>query len=169
MSPFLWQCQNLCLLSLAFFIDWWVVAPNEFSLTTLSSLMSVKFSVQRFLHWYRLVMAVQMIPHNLIWVSSWHLFAVVQGLSSLILIYTIKVTWCSNNRLLGILGIVSKSPSSWRGPKPLWLTQLSNLWWIPNSVCIGFCIAMKMDSSRRFQRYPSTYMCVSSRLPYTVD
>ena len=26
MSPFSWQCQNLCLLSLAFIIDWRVVA-----------------------------------------------------------------------------------------------------------------------------------------------
>ena len=127
-------------LSLALIIVWRVVAPNEFSLTTISSLMSVKFSVQRFWHCYehRLVMAVQTIPHNLIWVSSWHLFAVVQGLSSFILISTIEVTWSSNNRLLGIAWTVLMSPSSWRGPKPLWLTQFSNLWWIPHLVCIGF-------------------------------
>ena len=28
MSPFSWQCQNLCLLSLAFIIDWRVVYPT---------------------------------------------------------------------------------------------------------------------------------------------
>ena len=29
MSPFSWQCQNLCLLSLAFIINWKVVFSNE--------------------------------------------------------------------------------------------------------------------------------------------
>ena len=29
MSPFSWQCQNLCLLSLVFIIDWRVVAGNS--------------------------------------------------------------------------------------------------------------------------------------------
>ena len=48
-------------------------------------------------------------------------------------------------------------------------TQLSNLWWIPNSVCIGFGPAMKTGSSRRFKRYPTTHMWVSSQLPFTVD
>ena len=48
-------------------------------------------------------------------------------------------------------------------------TQLSNLWLMPNSVCIGFDTAMKTGSSRRFKRYPTTYMWVSSRLPFTVD
>ena len=47
--------------------------------------------------------------------------------------------------------------------------QLSNLWWMPNSVCMGFDNAMKMGSSRRFIRYPTTYVWVSSRLPFTVD
>ena len=45
-------------------------------------------------------------------------------------------------------------------------SQLSNLWWIPNSVCVGFGPAMKMGSSRW---YPTTFMWVSSRLPFTVD
>ena len=48
-------------------------------------------------------------------------------------------------------------------------TQLSNLWWMPNSVRIDFGPAMKMGSSRRLKRYPKTYMWVSSRLPFTVD
>ena len=47
--------------------------------------------------------------------------------------------------------------------------QLSNLWWIPNSVSKGFDAVMKTGSSRRFKRYPSTYMWVSSWLPFTVD
>ena len=45
-------------------------------------------------------------------------------------------------------------------------TQLSKFWQIPNSVRIGFDPAMKMGSSRRFQRYPTTYMWVSSQLPF---
>ena len=49
------------------------------------------------------------------------------------------------------------------------VTQLSNLWRIPNSVRIGFDPAMKMGSSRRFKRYPTTYMWVSSWLPFTMD
>ena len=48
-------------------------------------------------------------------------------------------------------------------------TQLSNLWRIPNSVRIGFGPAMKMGSSRRFKRYPTTYMWVSSQLLFPVD
>ena len=36
-------------------------------------------------------------------------------------------------------------------------TQLSNLWWMPNSVSKGFDTAMKTGSSRRFKRYPTTY------------
>ena len=47
--------------------------------------------------------------------------------------------------------------------------QLSNLWWMPNSVSKGFDTAMKTGSARRFQRYPTTYMWVSSWLPFTVD
>ena len=47
--------------------------------------------------------------------------------------------------------------------------QLSNLWWMPNSVCMGFDTAMKTGSSRRFKRYPTTYIWVSSRLPFTED
>ena len=53
--------------------------------------------------------------------------------------------------------------------KMQWRPQLSNLWWMPNSVSIGFDTAMKTDSSRRFKRYPTTYGWVSSRLPFTVD
>ena len=48
-------------------------------------------------------------------------------------------------------------------------SQLSNLRWMPNSVRIGFGPAMKMGSSRRFKRYPTTYMWVSSWLPFTMD
>ena len=49
------------------------------------------------------------------------------------------------------------------------LTQLSNLWWMPNSVGIGFSPTMKTGSSRRFKRYPTTYRWVSSWIPFTVD
>ena len=45
------------------------------------------------------------------------------------------------------------------------VAQLSNLWWIPNSVSKGFDTAMKTGSSRRFKRYPTTYNWVSSRPP----
>ena len=48
-------------------------------------------------------------------------------------------------------------------------TQLSNLWWMPNSVSKGFDSAMKTGSSRRFKRHPTTYKWVSSWLPFTVD
>ena len=48
-------------------------------------------------------------------------------------------------------------------------TQLSNLWWMSNSDCMGFGTAMKKGSSRRFKRYATTNMWVSSRLPFTVD
>ena len=47
--------------------------------------------------------------------------------------------------------------------------QLSNLWWMPNSVSKGFDIAMKMGSSRRFKRHPTTYRWVSGQLPFTED
>ena len=47
--------------------------------------------------------------------------------------------------------------------------QLSNLWRTSNSVRKGFGPAMKTGSSRRFKRYPTTYMWVSSWLPFTVD
>ena len=36
-------------------------------------------------------------------------------------------------------------------------TQLSNLWWMPNSVRIGFGPATKTGSSKRFKRYPTTW------------
>ena len=48
-------------------------------------------------------------------------------------------------------------------------SQLSNLWWMPNSVCMGFDIAMRTGSSKRFKRYPTTYIWVSSQLPFTKD
>ena len=48
-------------------------------------------------------------------------------------------------------------------------SQLSNLWSMPNSVSIGFGTAMKMCSSRRFKRYPTTHRWVSSQLPFTED
>ena len=47
--------------------------------------------------------------------------------------------------------------------------QLSNLWWMPNSVSISFGPAMKMSSSWRFKRYLTNCMLVSSWLPFTVD
>ena len=40
---------------------------------------------------------------------------------------------------------------------------------MPNSVSIGFGTAMITGSSRRFKRYPTTYMWVSSWLSFTVD
>ena len=43
--------------------------------------------------------------------------------------------------------------------------QISNLWWMPNSVSKGFDTAVKMGSSRRFKRYPTTYRWVSRQLP----
>ena len=48
-------------------------------------------------------------------------------------------------------------------------TQLSNHWWIPNSVRIGSDPAMKTGSSRRFKRYPTTCRWVSSQIPFTED
>ena len=49
--------------------------------------------------------------------------------------------------------------------------QLSNLWWMPNSVTKGFDTAMKVGSSRWFKRYPTTYIWVLSWLSisFTVD
>ena len=47
--------------------------------------------------------------------------------------------------------------------------QLSNLWWMPNSVSKDFDTAMKVGSSRWFKRHPTTYVWVSSWLPFTVD
>ena len=38
------------------------------------------------------------------------------------------------------------------------IPQLSNLWWMPNSVCMGFDTVTKTGSSRQFKRYPTTYM-----------
>ena len=43
-------------------------------------------------------------------------------------------------------------------------SQLSNLWWMPNSVSIGFGTAMRTRSSRRFKRCPTTHMWVVSPL-----
>ena len=36
-------------------------------------------------------------------------------------------------------------------------TQLSNLWWMSNSDCMGFGTAMRTGSSRRYKRYLATY------------
>ena len=49
------------------------------------------------------------------------------------------------------------------------VTQLSNLWWMPNSINKGFHTLMKTGSSRRFKRSPKTYRWVSSWPPFTVD
>ena len=54
---------------------------------------------------------------------------------------------------------------SWQLSNP----QLSNLWWMPNSVSNGFDTAMKTGSSRRFEQYPTTYRWESSQLPFTED
>ena len=48
-------------------------------------------------------------------------------------------------------------------------TQLSNVWWMPNSGSKGFDTAMRTGSARRFKQHPTTYMWVSSLLPFTVD
>ena len=40
-----------------------------------------------------------------------------------------------------------------------WSPKLSNLWWMANSVSKGFDTAIKTGSSRRFKRYPTTYIC----------
>ena len=50
-----------------------------------------------------------------------------------------------------------------------WVTQLSNLQWMPNSVSIGFGTAMKTGSSRRFRRYSTTSTWVLSWLSFIVD
>ena len=47
--------------------------------------------------------------------------------------------------------------------------QLSNLWWMPNSVSKGFDTTMRMGSSRQVKRYPTAYRWVSSQLPFTED
>ena len=38
---------------------------------------------------------------------------------------------------------------------------------MPNTVSKGFDTAMKMGSSRRFKLYPTTYIWVSSQIPFT--
>ena len=47
-------------------------------------------------------------------------------------------------------------------------SQLSNLWWMSNS-SKSFHTAMKTGSSRRFNRYPTTYRWASCPLPFTKD
>ena len=49
------------------------------------------------------------------------------------------------------------------------VSQLSNLWRMPNTVSKGFDTAMKTGFARQFKWYPITHMWVSSRLPITVD
>ena len=51
----------------------------------------------------------------------------------------------------------------------LFLSQPSNLRWMPNSVSKGFDTAMKMGSSRQCKRYPTTYRWVSRWPPFTVE
>ena len=49
-------------------------------------------------------------------------------------------------------------------------TSLQYKWWMPKSVSKGFSPAIGPGSSRRFKIYPiTTYMQVSSRLPFTED
>ena len=48
-------------------------------------------------------------------------------------------------------------------------SQLSNIWWMPNSVSKGFDTAMRTGSSRRFKRYPTTYRWLSSQPPFNLD
>ena len=61
----------------------------------------------------------------------------------------------SNFMLSWVFGKMAKSPFnkgtfSGTGKSTQYPTQLSNLWWMPNSVSKGFDTAMKMGSSRRF-------------------
>ena len=61
-----------------------------------------------------------------------------------------KIGSASKFLISGHINISSKSP------------QLINLWWMSNSICIGFGTVMRTGSSRRFKRYPTTYIWVSS-------
>ena len=94
----------------------------------------------------------------------------------------LRATWTTRMRALECRLVRSMCPSRVRDQdqrvacirrySPLrgdWFTQLSNLWWITNSVCKGFDTAMKTGSSRRFKWYPTTYKWVSSWLFFTVD
>ena len=47
--------------------------------------------------------------------------------------------------------------------------QLSNLWWMQNSVCMGSGTAMKRAHQDDSNDTPTTYMWVSSHLPFTVN
>ena len=50
---------------------------------------------------------------------------------------------------------------------PNWIegrTPLSNLWWIPNSVSVGFGTATKTGSSRRFKRWLSLAFIIDWRV-----
>ena len=51
----------------------------------------------------------------------------------------------------------------------MFVTLLFNLWWLSNSVCMGFGTAMRMGPARRFKQFPTTYTWVSSQLPFTKD
>ena len=67
----------------------------------------------------------------------------------------LKEDWKFSKKLvLNALKTSSKETTLWRH-RSLSLPQLSNLWWIPNSVSKGFDTAMKRGSSRRFKRYVS--------------
>ena len=75
--------------------------------------------------------------------------------------HTHKVAWMNEQQLVGLCSqifhvidqFVSKGIIKYR-------PQLSNLWWIANSVSKGFDTAMKTCKSRLFKRYPTTSMCV---------
>ena len=74
-----------------------------------------------------------------------------------------------SNRLCTIVKLTCMLFWPWVLPVVGSPSQLSNRRRMPNSVRIGFGPAMKMGSSRRFKQYPTTYMWVSSWLPFTMD
>ena len=86
--------------------------------------------------------------------------------------WSLKRTW----RLAALLhsGFIVPSQSAFNHPYQkniFWenQSQLSNLWWMANSVSKGFESAMKTGSLWRFKRYPTSYGWVSSQLPFTQD
>ena len=62
-----------------------------------------------------------------------------------------------------------RDPSDCPCPFLASLSQLSDLWWMLNSVCLGFGTIMRTGSSRWFKLHPTTCMWVSSWLLFTVD
>ena len=85
----------------------------------------------------------------------------------------LKLCWSSERTVWGEVEgtwrVLCQLKKHFKETEPFQGPQLSNLWWIPNSVSKGFATAMKTGSSRRFKLYPTTYMWVSSWLPFTVD